>query len=69
MDFLRPDVLLYDERSSNKSGIKNTFKDDLQQPINAIIIIETRLDIDSLRGFVEDLCHATKSDNRKILTL
>ena len=66
--FLRPDVLLYDEHSPDESGIKDAFKDDLQQPIDAIIIVGTRLDIDSLRGFVKDLCHAAKS-NRKILTL
>lgn len=67
--FLRPDVLLYGERSPDESEIGDLFKGDLRQPIDAIIIVGTRLDIDSLRGFVVDLCKAAGADNREIITL
>lgn len=67
--FLRPGVLLYDEHSPDESKFNITFKDDLQQPIDTIIIVGTRLDIDSLRSFVEDLCRTAQSENRNILTL
>jgi NAD-dependent SIR2 family protein deacetylase len=44
VSFLRRNVVLYDERSPDESKIKDVFKDDLQQSIEAIIIVGTRVE-------------------------
>jgi len=67
--FLRTDVLLYDEQNPHDTEIHDAFDYDKQQPIDCILIVGTRLEIDDLRGFMEDLCHAAKEENREILTV
>lgn len=44
------------------------FNNDLHQPVNAVIIVGTRLEISDLRDFVEELCKKAKSgDNECII--
>jgi len=47
---LRSNVLLYGECSSEESEILAAFNDDLHQPVDAVIIIGTGLEISDLRA-------------------
>jgi NAD-dependent SIR2 family protein deacetylase len=67
--FLRPKVLLYGEDCPDESEITDTFENDLRRPVDAIIIVGTRLLIPSLRRFVERLCQEAKSGSRESITL
>ncbi|KAF2190365.1 DHS-like NAD/FAD-binding domain-containing protein, partial [Zopfia rhizophila CBS 207.26] len=67
--FLRPKVLLYGESSPDESEITDAFKHDLRQPVDAVIIVGTRLLIPSLRRFVERLCQEAKSEGRESITM
>jgi NAD-dependent SIR2 family protein deacetylase len=67
--FLRPKVLLYGEYCPDDSDITDAFKDDLLQPVDAVIIVGTRLLIPPLKRFVERLCRGVKSSNRETMTL
>jgi NAD-dependent SIR2 family protein deacetylase len=53
--FLRPNVLLYGEESPDEAQIVDTFNKDLHHPIDAVIVVGTRLYIRSLRQYVEDI--------------
>jgi NAD-dependent SIR2 family protein deacetylase len=64
--FLRPNVLLYGEENPDEAQIVDTFNKDLHHPIDAVIIVGTRLYIRSLRQYVEDIYEAAKSDDREI---
>lgn len=67
--FLRTDVLLYDEPNPHETEIHEAFDHDKQKPIDCILIVGTRLDIDDLRSFVDNLCDTAKSKRREILTI
>jgi NAD-dependent SIR2 family protein deacetylase len=67
--FLRPKVLLYEEESPDESEIIGAFKYDLRQPVDAVIIVGTRLLCPSLRKFAEWLCRAAKSKKRESITM
>ncbi|KAF2467493.1 uncharacterized protein BDR25DRAFT_316832 [Lindgomyces ingoldianus] len=67
--FFRTDVLLYDERSPHESEIEVAFDNDLKRPVDTIIIVGTRLEIDSLRSFVKDMCRSAERTKRDILTI
>jgi NAD-dependent SIR2 family protein deacetylase len=65
----RTDVLLYDERSPHESEIEVAFDNDLKRPVDTIIIVGTRLEIDSLRAVVKDMCRSAERAKRDILTI
>lgn len=66
---LRSNVLFYGECSSEESEILAAFNDDLHQPVDAVIIIGTRLEISDLRDFVEKLCEKAKSGENECITV
>jgi hypothetical protein len=55
----------YREDNSDESEIMNTFNGDLRRPVNIIIIIKTKLQIRSLKEFMEYLYRTAKSGNRE----
>lgn len=65
----RTDVLLYDERSSHESEIEVAFDNDIKRPVDTIMIVETRLEINSLRTFVRDMCRSAELAKRDILII
>ncbi|KAF1964745.1 DHS-like NAD/FAD-binding domain-containing protein, partial [Bimuria novae-zelandiae CBS 107.79] len=66
---LRSNVLLYGECNPDESEILAAFNNDLHQPVDAVIIVGTRLEIGDLRDFVEKLCEKAKPGNRECLTV
>lgn len=53
---LRTSVLLYNEPNPDDSEALVAFNDDLSRPVDAVVIVGTRLQIGDLRAFVDDLC-------------
>jgi hypothetical protein len=43
------------------------FNDDLYQPVDAVIIVGTRLEIGDLRDFVEKLCEKAESGDKECI--
>ena len=66
---LRPNILLYGEYSPQESEILTAFNDDLHQPVDAVIMVGTRLEIGDLRDFVEELCKKAKSGDNECITV
>jgi NAD-dependent SIR2 family protein deacetylase len=64
---LRTDVVLYNEPNPYDSDIFDAVDDDLCKPIDAVIIVGTRLLIADLRNFVEDFCKGVPG--RECLTI
>jgi NAD-dependent SIR2 family protein deacetylase len=60
---LRPKVLLYREPCPNEAKITAAFKSDLAQPVDAVLIVGTRLLIPSLRQFAKHLCTAVRAND------
>ncbi|KAF2471332.1 DHS-like NAD/FAD-binding domain-containing protein, partial [Lindgomyces ingoldianus] len=58
---LLPKVLLYGGDSPDESDIADSFEKDLNDPVDAVIIVGTRLQIPSLRRLAYRLCEAVKS--------
>ncbi|KAH7111419.1 DHS-like NAD/FAD-binding domain-containing protein [Dactylonectria macrodidyma] len=58
--FFRTDVLLYGEHSPDESDFLEVFQRDLQQPIDALIVVGTRLRIHSLKQFVRQVCKVVR---------
>jgi hypothetical protein len=54
-------VLLYGGDSPDKLDIIDSFKKDISEPVDAVIIIGRRLQISSLRQFAYRLYEAVKS--------
>jgi NAD-dependent SIR2 family protein deacetylase len=54
-------VLLYGGDSPDESDITDSFEKDLNEPIDAVIIVGTRLRIPSLKRFTQRLCETVKS--------
>ncbi|KAH7115587.1 hypothetical protein EDB81DRAFT_767532 [Dactylonectria macrodidyma] len=65
--FLRPNVLLYGENCPNEVGITDTFNHDLAKPIDAVLIVGTRLSIPSLAGFAERLCKVVRANSNLVI--
>ncbi|KAF4990623.1 hypothetical protein FDECE_14287 [Fusarium decemcellulare] len=57
---LRTSVLLYGEDSPSESRITAAFNYDLEHPVDAILIVGTRLLIPSLISFADGLCKAVR---------
>jgi NAD-dependent SIR2 family protein deacetylase len=53
--FLGPKVLLYGEDCPDESEITDAFNHDLRQPVDAVLIVGTKLLIPSLRRFAVSL--------------
>ncbi|KAH7111075.1 DHS-like NAD/FAD-binding domain-containing protein [Dendryphion nanum] len=53
---LRTSVLLYNEPNPDDSEAMAAFNDDLSRPVDAVVVVGTRLQIGDLRAFVDDLC-------------
>ncbi|KAF2260529.1 hypothetical protein CC78DRAFT_547433 [Lojkania enalia] len=66
---LRLNVLLYREGSPEELDILAAFNNNLHQPVNAVIIIGTRLEISNLRDFIEELYENAKSGNKEYITV
>ena len=47
---------MYNELNPDDSEALAAFNDDLSRPVDAVVIVGTRLQISDLRGFVDDLC-------------
>ncbi|XTI91383.1 hypothetical protein V2W45_1241261, partial [Cenococcum geophilum] len=47
-------VLLYNKPNLDNSKALGAFNNNLSRPINTIIIIETRLQISDLKGFIDN---------------
>lgn len=60
--FLRPKVLLYGEDCPDEEDILKEFQRDLRGPVDAVVIVGTRLQIPCLQAFVLQLC---KQVNRR----
>ncbi|KAH7115764.1 DHS-like NAD/FAD-binding domain-containing protein, partial [Dactylonectria estremocensis] len=63
MGFLRSNVLLYGENSPNEASITATFNHDIAQPVDAVLIVGTRLSIPSLAGFAKRLCRVVRESS------
>ncbi|KAH8662641.1 DHS-like NAD/FAD-binding domain-containing protein [Ilyonectria robusta] len=61
--FLRPNVLLYGENCPGEEEITAAFNRDLTQPVDAVLIVGTRLSIPSLANFTERLCKVVRANN------
>lgn len=66
---LRSNVLLYGECSPEESEILAAFNKDLYHPVDAVILVGTRLEIGDLRDFVEKLCDKARPGNKECLTV
>ncbi|KAH8891649.1 DHS-like NAD/FAD-binding domain-containing protein, partial [Thozetella sp. PMI_491] len=53
---LRPNILLYGEDCTNEEDLLDTMQKDLDHPVDAVLIVGTRLQIPSLRDFAVRLC-------------
>ncbi|RSL89656.1 hypothetical protein CEP52_014843 [Fusarium oligoseptatum] len=58
---LRTSVLLYGEDSPSESSITAILNYDLEHPVDAILIIGTRLSIPSLFSFADSLCRTVRN--------
>ncbi|KAL6405627.1 hst4p protein [Ilyonectria robusta] len=58
--FLRTNVLLYGENCPNEASIIAAFNHAIAQPIDAVLIVGTRLSIPSLAGFAKRLCRVVR---------
>lgn len=67
--FFRTDVLLYGEDSPDESDFLDAFKRDLQQPIDALIIVGTRLRVHSLKQFVRQVCKTIRLHSTDCMTV
>ncbi|KAH7132782.1 DHS-like NAD/FAD-binding domain-containing protein [Dactylonectria macrodidyma] len=59
--FLRPNVLLYGENCPGEDEITAAFNRDLTQPVDAVLIVGTRLLIPPLANFTERLCKVVRA--------
>jgi NAD-dependent SIR2 family protein deacetylase len=64
--FLRPDVLLYNERDGADPEIMEAFEEDLRQNVDAVIIVGTTLHIPALQDFTTKICRRMKSSKGKM---
>ena len=67
--FLRPKVLLYGEGCADETEITAAFNSDLVQPIDAVLIVGTRLSIDSLGDFTKRLCGMVRTNKPENLVV
>ena len=66
---LRSKVLLYGEHSPDEEELGERLESDLEQPVDAVIIIGTRLRIEALRSFVQRIHRKAKQEKRDIVTI
>jgi NAD-dependent SIR2 family protein deacetylase len=59
--FLRPKVLLYGEDCPDESAITAAFKEDLREPVDAVLIVGTRLSIPSVLEFAKRLSKTVRA--------
>jgi NAD-dependent SIR2 family protein deacetylase len=53
--FVRPKVLLYGENCTEEAAITAAFNDNLREPVDAVLIVGTRLQIPSVWDFAKRL--------------
>ncbi|KAH6881125.1 DHS-like NAD/FAD-binding domain-containing protein, partial [Thelonectria olida] len=67
--FLRPNVLLYGEDCPAEAEITAAFNSDLAQPIDAVLIVGTKLSIPPLADFAKRLCKVVRANSADSLVI
>ncbi|KAK0628285.1 DHS-like NAD/FAD-binding domain-containing protein, partial [Bombardia bombarda] len=64
---LRPKVLLYGEHCPDESEITAAFNSDLEEPVDAVLIVGTRLSIPSMFDFAKRLCEGVAENPENLV--